>query len=154
MGARTAFATAQIGDTLIYKGGQFSISSEPLESYFDENHPRPRDLFEFSCTACWRGYVATWKVEDGFLYLVKVIEGTCDAGAPEIPIKSIFPDREAPVKAVWYSGVIRIPQGELLEYVHMGYDSVYEKELLLTFEKGKLTGERLNDNRADKDKDD
>lgn len=141
-----AFATAQFPDYLIYKGEKLPIYSNPLESYFTAENPRPKDLFRFSCTALWRGYLAWWKVEDGYLYLTKIVTGSCSANAPEIPVARVFPGREAPVKAVWFSGTLRIPQGRRLRYVHMGYGSVYEKDLLLTFEKGRLVREDVIDN--------
>lgn len=143
--ATSAFATAQFPDDLIYNGEELPVFSNPLESYFDRDHPRPNHLFAFSCTACWRGYVATWKIEQGSLFLIKVIEGTCSRDAKEIPLELIFPNREAPVRADWFSGVLRIPRGRQLHYVHMGYGSVYEKELLLTIEKGKLVREDVVD---------
>jgi len=37
--------------------------------------------------------------------------------------------------------------GKELEYVHMGYGSIYERDLFLKFEKGKLIGKRVVDNR-------
>jgi hypothetical protein len=43
------------------------------------------------------------------------------------------------VFADWFSGDITIPKGNMIEYVHMGYMSRYEKELVLTIENGKLT---------------
>ena len=41
---------------------------------------------------------------------------------------------------------LRIPQGKQLRYVHMGYGSIDEKEIILTFENGKLTKENIIDN--------
>lgn len=38
--------------------------------------------------------------------------------------------------ADWFSGVLRVPQGELLRYVHMGFGSVYERELHISIDKG------------------
>ncbi|MCE5193873.1 MAG: hypothetical protein LLF28_00195 [Nitrospiraceae bacterium] len=142
----TAFATAQIPDYIVYKGETLSIFSNPLESYFSTKNPRPNSLFVFSCTACWRGYVATWKIEDGYLYLTKISEGTCGSDSKEIPISKIFHEQKAPIKAVWFNGTLRIQQGKLLQYIHMGYGSVYEKELLLTIENGRLIREEIIDN--------
>jgi hypothetical protein len=46
----------------------------------------------------------------------------------------------SPCSACWrgYYGKweIRIPQGDLLEYVHMSYDSTFDKDLLLQFDQG------------------
>ena len=140
------WATAQMGDILVYQGQNKSIFSNPLEFYFDEQHPRPNEVFQFSCTANWRGYVATWKIEEDYLYLVKLVEGSCSHDAPEIPLGSIFPEQQSPIKATWFTGRLRIPLGKRLQYVHMGYGSVYEKALFLSIENGKLIGETLVDN--------
>ena len=141
-----ALATAQFGDILFYKGDRMEIFSNPLEMYFSDQNPRPNELFPGMCTACWRGYVATWKIEDGFLHLVKLIEGTCDADAPEIPLEKVFPGQKGPVKATWFTGTLRVPRGKQLQYVHMGYESKYEKELFIKIEKGKVVKEETVDN--------
>lgn len=141
------FATAQFPDLLIYEGQTVGIFSNPLESYFDKTHPRPNVLFKTTCTASWRGYLATWQIkEDGFLYLVKLVDGSCSQDAPEIPIDKVFPKQKLPIKAGWFSGALVIPQGEQLEYVHMGYGSVYEKELHLSIKNGKLVSKIVIDN--------
>jgi len=142
----SVFATAQISDQIVYNGEKHSLFSEPLERYFGEKHRRPDELFVFKCTACWRGYVASWEIKENHLYLTKIVEGTCGADAKEIEIDRIFPGQKAPVKAVWYSGMLRIPQGKLLRYEHMGYGSTFEKELLLTIQDGKLIDEKMIDN--------
>jgi hypothetical protein len=74
-------------------------------------------------TACWRGYIGTWEVKDGRLYLVN-LQGSYEVVGGE------------PVPAEWVSGWLRVPRGEALEYVHMGFESVYEEELQLRFEGG------------------
>ena len=48
--------------------------------------------------------------------------------------------------AHWYSGTIRIPQGELLEYVHGGYASTYERDLLLELERGVVKNVHVRQN--------
>ena len=40
-----------------------------------------------------------------------------------------------------------IPQGKLLHYVHMGFGSIYEKELHIKIEAGVVTKQRVIDNR-------
>jgi hypothetical protein len=130
----------------MYKGKTHPIYSNPLEPYFDNNNPRPTDVFHFSCTACWRGYIATWKIEAGYLYLVELVHGTCHSEAKEIPLPIIFPTQKGPVKATWFSGALRTHQGKRLQYVHMGCGSVYENDLFLTIEKVKLIKEYIVDN--------
>ena len=48
--------------------------------------------------------------------------------------------------AHWFSGEIRVPQGRLLEYVHAGYASKYQADLLLQIEKGVLVSSELRRN--------
>lgn len=40
--------------------------------------------------------------------------------------------------AEWYSGELRIPEGEMLRYVHGGYGTVHERDRLILIERGRL----------------
>ena len=42
------------------------------------------------------------------------------------------------VMATWFTGKIRIPQGNRTYYVHEGYDSRFERETLITIDKAKV----------------
>jgi hypothetical protein len=55
-----------------------------------------------------------------------------------------------PVLADWFSGVLRVPKGERLQYVHMGYGSVYEQELHIKIDNGVVVKTRTIDNRGKK----
>lgn len=142
-----AWATAQEPDLLIYKGKTESILANPLEQYFESGHPRPAGHMEATCSAIWRGYVATWKIDNDKLYLIRVVEGSCSDDAPEIPLAKIFPDKKAPIFADWYSGTLIIPKGKTINYVHMGYESTYENELHITIKDGRVQGTAKVDNR-------
>ena len=135
--------TAQVSETLWYEGKKQGMCSEPLSAYFDLTGERP--AFAEMDTSCWRGYVGEWEIRDDRLYLIG-LEGRLVSGE-EAKLESIFPKFPDRVFAHWYSGTIRLPQGKLLNYVHGGYLSVYERDLLLTFEKGVLVGteSRKND---------
>ena len=145
-----AFATAQTGDTLIYKGEPESISSTPLEGYFTSKFPRPTWLTQTS-TACWRGYHATWELRDKRLYLKKIEREELDKKKKDyikVDItKRIFPEASPPIEATWFTGTIRMPQGAPLSYAHLGFESIYERDLYLKFEKGVLKQETLVDNK-------
>jgi hypothetical protein len=65
--------------------------------------------------------------------------GWADEG-PEVPLSHLFPGNAGPVHATWYSGTLRIPKGELVRYVHMGYESLHESEVLMTIQCGVVTG--------------
>ncbi len=55
---------------------------------------------------------------------------------------------EEPIMADWFSGMLRVPRGKIVEYVHMGFGSVYEKEEHITVEKGIVTERTVIDNRG------
>ena len=142
--------SAQIGDKIIYKGEEFSLASEPLAQWLYNN--KVEKLFNNINCACWRGYVASWKIEDEKLYLT-------DIGSPPIPkhkeitkqeenqdvMEKLFPG-QTEVFANWVNGKLKIQSGKLLEYVHMGYESVYETDIYLLFENGILIEETIATN--------
>lgn len=134
--------TAQISEKLIYEGQQLSMCTNPLSLYFAMGGDGPN--FEYNCTALWRGYVGTWEIVDGRLYLIE-LHGSLEGGG-EASVATIFPDYPDRVFAHWYSGTIRIPQGKLLDYVHMGYGSTYERDLFLELEKGVVKNTRIRQN--------
>jgi len=131
-------------EKLIYKDSEHCIFSTPLEYYFKGDKKKPEEMKQ-TCTANWRGYHGTWKIEDGYLYLVSLKDGSCKDEKP-IPISKIFKNENAPIKAAWYSGIIRIQKGKVLKYVHMAFESIYEKEIFIKFEKGKIVNEWEVDN--------
>ncbi len=135
--AGIAFATAQIPDILHYGGERMSIFSNPLAQYLQKLDTRPERFFEGGSTACWRGYQAEWEIADGTLYLVKIRE--CH-GDKTYDLKKLFGDRvkKGRVEADWYTGTLVAPRGKMTQYVHMGYESEYERYLYLRIEKGRL----------------
>lgn len=136
-------ATAQFPDHLSYEGEGHAMFSTPLEGYFSDTLPRPAWLVPTS-TACWRGYVASWEIKDDRLFLLKVVRRDGPgAGEEKDVIARLFPKGQPPIEATWFSGAIRIPQGKQLRYVHMGFGSIYERDLFLTFDHGKLTGRNV-----------
>jgi hypothetical protein len=84
-------------------------------------------------TACWREYIGTWELRDGKFYLNEV-QGRFRINEP------LFAD--------WFTGVLRIPTGNRLHYVHMGFGSVYEFETHIKIENGLVMEERHIDNRG------
>lgn len=199
------FGTAQIPDLLIYNDDTLSLYANPLESYFNEDNPRPGNIGGGGCwsTACWRGYQAIWEIKDHKLYLnsitdccfwekyiitTKTITKLSDDLPEEViqelekikdkqfdsydfknklrkklgkktyrkyedkilsaslkpkskaDLTKLFPNHvvDDKVFAFWFTGDLTIPRGKMLEYVHMGYMSKYEKELVLSIENGNL----------------
>lgn len=125
--------TAQISESLQLDGEQVPMMATPLEQYFELGGERPE--FHATCSALWRGYRASWEIIDDRLYLVS-LQGT-GPGGRTITQKDLFPDYAERAFAHWYSGTIRIPKGKLLEYVHAGFSSQYEQDLMLSLDRGR-----------------
>lgn len=137
--------TAQIHEILIYDGNETSMAFCPPLA---EDNPRIKRLTDeefkedglggiiFS-TACWRGYKGTWEIKEDRFYLVG-LKGRYRLTGSE------------PLFADWFTGVLRIPRGEMILYVHMGYGSVFEEELHVKVEQGIVTATKVIDNRGKK----
>lgn len=161
--------TAQAGDLIYYNGERLQLFATPLESFWDDCHPRPQ--FADSLTAIARGYVATWAISDEMLYLENVWgEVVVDAKGKPIPcsafmqqrtsggisgkqfsvpatVELLFPESKGRVAATWFTGRLYIPRGTLLRQGYMGFDSVYEEEIMLELENGSVVRTQVTDNR-------
>jgi hypothetical protein len=133
--------TAQRPDKIIIKNVEYSLFTNPLEDYWTEEKPRPHT---FSIrTSCWRGYIATWEILNDYLYLIDIKFNTPNG---DIGMDYAFPDNPDKVLADWYTGELRIPLGDLLEYIHGGYDSTYDSDWTIKVEKGKVIGHNYKAN--------
>jgi hypothetical protein len=82
-------------------------------------------------TACWRGYIGTWEIQNEKLYLIDI------AGCYQMTDSN-------PIFADWVSGLIRVPQGKLV-YCDRSGAKVYEQEIHLRIEQGKVIESTLID---------
>jgi hypothetical protein len=129
--------TAQIPEQLILDGARVGMTSCPP---LPTGHPRLVEVARerprtdagslASSTACWRKYIGTWEVRHERLYLTALV------GSHELTPGD-------PLPAAWVTGVLRIPRGEPLRYVHMGFESVFERELQLRIEHGVVISRRV-----------
>jgi len=133
------FATAQLPDILVYNGKEYAMHSNPMEEFFRKN-PDKRPQITGMCSALWRGYVAKFEVINGELYVTGLFLDACD-GNRKNQLKKVFPGVKK-VKVDWLSGVIVLPNGSIVEYVHMGYLSTYENYILLEVTDGVITKEK------------
>jgi len=132
---------AQLPDILILDGTKMDLYSNPLESYWDL-YPKKKPVFQ-STESCKRGYIATWQLHNRLLIL-REITGNIQTSnfifwKKVIPYswKMLFPKVQGNgVVASWFTGKIRIPQGNKLFYVHHAYDSRFEREIIITIDKG------------------
>jgi hypothetical protein len=136
--------TAQIPEQLILDGEHVWMTCCPP---MPEGHPRVIEVAPderagagslVNSTACWRTYIGTWEVRQHRLYLTGLV-GRYELTAGD------------PLPAEWVTGVLRIPRGEPLRYVHMGFASVFGQELHLRIERGLVTGRRVVHYDADGD---
>jgi len=155
----TAFATAQYPDKIIYNGKEYKLHSNPLETYF-EKFPDKRPKGSIMSTALWRGYVATFEIKDSQLLLKDIQIQYWDTTNREnhdnkwkSVMNEVFPDQKI-VKVDWLTGLIVLPHGKLINYVHMGYGSTYENYFLLEINKGEfIKAKRFNYKEYEKFKD-
>ena len=132
--------TAQAKEIIIYDGNEYRMASEPLAQYFKKLKKRP--VMEATLSCCWRGYIGTWEVRVKKLFL---IDFTAHVGDDNKRVDYIFPGKKE-VFADWFNGVVKIPQGMLMKYVHSGYESIYERDIILEFKKGVLISSITIDN--------
>jgi hypothetical protein len=135
--------TAQIGDRLVVDGQDVTLMGCPALPW---HHPRFHKLSKAEAlelcrgrlifsTACWRNYVADWHIDGGRLHLDRI------TGIYRL-------EGEEPLFADWVTETLRIAGGERLAYVHMGFGSVFEEDLLLDVQKGLVVGQTRRDNRG------
>lgn len=134
---QNVLATPQVPDYLIYNGDTLTIESNPLETYF-EDHPRPDSLLSSQSSACWRGYIAFWKIENDSLFLEKMVRESGE----EIDFSAIFNDRDTNKKihADWCSYTMTSHFGELM------FQNIHEYDREFIFKKGVVIDQILYDN--------
>ena len=141
--------TAQVSDTLIFEGTEFSIAAIEKKWPF-----KPQDHgFEpvGMCTACWRGYYCVYNVNQGGLVLERLNLGCGENKPPNW--KGIQPRRGEFFKynnmweyinvslPIGYSGGIIIGYDFIRDfYVHMGFHRPHCYRLVkeLIFDDGRL----------------
>ena len=142
--------TEQRREELLYNNQVYYLATEPLKPYLKQNNVK----FIANCSACWRGYIGKWLIEDNKLYIVSLEANCSDDDSDEIfwlketypvDLNYLFPNQEK-VFADWFSGEIKMSYGEVLESQYNGYSSIYEKDLFLEFENGCLIKQREIDN--------
>lgn len=132
--------TAQFYETLYYKWEETRMATEPLTPYL-----LTRDDIKFAsiCSGCWRWYEGQWEITENKLYLIW-LKGDTEDLVP-VNLSYLFPGQKK-VFANWFSGEIRIPQWDMLKYEHIGYASIFERDVILVFNEGILMEEKVIDN--------
>jgi hypothetical protein len=154
--------TAQIPDVLEYHGQTYRLYTNPLDALQDGRRP----TFAYENSALWRGYVACWEILNDRLYLKDLHGRLCTRSAEQgarrancgthhgsgciardVQLSDLFGqvDRiDGMIFAEWFSGELKVPQGKMLEYVHMGYGSRYERYLIFDIVDGVVVASRVD----------
>jgi hypothetical protein len=133
---------AQLPDKILLNGALQHLYSNPLEHYWIRMDKK-RPLF-YPLPNCRRGYVATWEIKNSQL-LMKDIDGNYEKSTlffgkqtARYSLKMLFPKSgDRLIKASWFSGKLRIPQGKMTIYDE-DYGSRFEQEIIITVEKGEI----------------
>ena len=126
--------TAQTGDLLKVSEGfaqeeYYLLSTEPLESFLVSVAPKFR--FTPPDTSLMRGYRATWQLDkEDRLMLIDFRGYTLTEAAKGV--QYLFPG-ESRVFANWFTGVLVINVGQVIEYKHRGYESIFENVISIDF---------------------
>jgi hypothetical protein len=139
----------QLPDKIILDGVEMALYSNPLEQYWTV-----RKKPDFLITPeCRRGYVATWEIRDEELFL-KDITGLLKPSIMRLrfrltpcTLKRLFRNsKRKPVKAMWFTGRLRIPDGKMTRFDDHDYDSRFERDIIITIDKGLVTRKVILDN--------
>ncbi len=128
-----ALATAQVPDAIEVHGQVLPLMGQPLQVHFGQWR---------STTACHSGVVGSWEIDEGMLWLVGLQE--C-SGGKELDLRKYWPEtwEDGRVPATWVSERLRVGQGEVARYIHGGWESTFERELLLEVDEGRVVGREL-----------
>lgn len=149
--AGSAAATAQAPDIIVIDGEQHPLYSNPLEIWLKDNPEADGTGMDGSsddriCISSgnWRGYIATFAIEGKRFLLRRVETSACGERPSRDSISTLF-DGEENVDVDWYSGILVIPTGERVSYVHLGYGSLYSEYRLFRVEAGRVVAETRMD---------
>ena len=126
-------ATGQMGEVIIIGQDTLGLLSCPIEVDAGLSRKVSDCTDALACsTACWRGYIGWWRLENGTLYLEKIVAESRDSLGREILIdtKGIFDayKQDGKIVASWFSGELRVVKGKCISYEHAGFWRDYEEE--------------------------
>lgn len=151
-------ATAQQGDKIFINGKMHEMLTCPIEadSIIQNVVQIIKPAGIVTNTSLWRGYVGYWSIKNSTLYLDSLQFETENIDGDYV-METVIPNDGSAfsaykdnigIKASWFSGELRVIQGKLLKYVHMGFESTFKKELFLTVKEGAVIHSRKVKNKA------
>lgn len=153
--------TAQIGNSITIGEVRRALLSRPEAGFLARLDRLPG--FCARSTANWCGYKTEWAVVADKLYLLGLDGLVCDRLPNpevqssawcrvghlgdclyrEISLSDLCPVPSGGIPALWFTGELRIPDGELVEYVHAGWASGYERDLIVEVVAGQVVSEKI-----------
>ena len=137
--------TAQISDTVLYQGKEYSIIGLSGGDLIcpEQFGMEPKMM----STACYRGYYATYELTEKALYLRSLT--LCEKNNNYLPIEGIMPENEE-YQATYhnlnvlvpFTGKLRLARDFIEDlYVHMGYQKpdAFKTVLDVTLDNGRIT---------------
>jgi hypothetical protein len=153
LAASETLATPQAPDWIIYKGSKYPLLCNPLESLY-ENQARPKFMTgpgERS-SGNQRGYQATWKLDDNRLFLISIAAWICEPESSKncrpVELEKLFGNKyqHGKVFADWYSGELRLANGEVKRFLYSDYATIFEHEIFIAIKLGQFISVRDVDN--------
>ena len=145
-----AKATGLSSDIIILNGEWWELMAKPIRmdstlykrlmDFIPDNH--------CSSTANWDGYTAFWEIQEDYLCLQRLEVCVYDKASRKY--STLIYDAEALqktfasyyengiIKARWLNGELRAGKGELVRYVHLGFNRNVEIEQILHVVRGKV----------------
>jgi hypothetical protein len=113
MGINHSKASPQITDRIVIDGVEVALFEDPLSSELTTNSRLRWAIYGVSrplSPSFNRGYFATWKLMDKQLILNSVHVGS--VGEIAIPANEIYTTTDGIVKALWFSGDLKVGKGK------------------------------------------
>lgn len=138
------YATVQTRDILIMNmDTTYLLYNYPLDSHPNiekiYKHMERDTLFSKSSnTACWRGYIAEWRLINNTLYLSNIY--SCDRKT-KLDLKKIFSvvDNQGLVKAYWVSDSLKVGYGGIYRYASYSDNyPLYKSQSVFAIKNGSL----------------
>lgn len=146
----TLKATGQSGDVIRLEREEWVLMAKPIESdTMLGNRVRAflPDNISYS-TGNYSCYTASWEIRNGYLCLRRIEADVYDEASNKEStlvyegkdLQSLFPSyyKDGEIQARWFSGELRAGKGNLVRYVHDGFDRNMETEQILTVQNGKV----------------
>ena len=152
------YATGQEGDIIYIDGKQWILLGKPVYAdsviWNDLKAALPEER-SFT-TANWDGYTAYWSISQEKLCLDSIKYDLYDKATKKshtecMPSDIMFRVFKKycdgnRVVATWFNDDIRVASGEMIYYMHDGYERNYEYEQMISIDHGKLTGKHAYHN--------